>query len=391
MWNRHHRRGERGSTLVIIIGVIAALAVMAATLVFVVGNMQANTSDSRTRDKAQGVAEAAMDAQMYALAQDWPETATPSPEPTVDAATVRGQFSTSEFPNGSDGDFASAIYYDNSDTNDDGVVDSNDATWDANGDGKMVVEAQGTVLNRSSRVSGVVERTFVSTWFPQGIVVYDGGDMTSNGSGNQVRVYNSGTAGSITAQVGGSLENADVFGSGISVTQGSSSITTWDQIIPATTVQQVTAMAKGMGRYYDLTAGDSLPTDFSGVCVINVSDGQEIDLPQNAGINMTSAVNGVPTEDDDPGILFITGNPTVMCQGHTNFYGIFYTDGQLGSDSKSYAGTPSFYGMVICKSFMDLRGTCNILYDDSAIMKLRNKYTLSVVLVSNTWREIQPE
>jgi len=399
MKSKQHAR-QSGSALIMIIGIVAALAIMATTLVAVVINTQANTADSRIRNKAQGVAEAAMDAQMYALAKDWPETATPSPTPTMDAGVVRSQFAVGEFPNGPGGKFASAIYYDNSDTNGDGKVTSLDAAWDANDDRIMVVEAQANVGDRASRVTGMVERTFVSTIFPRGVVVYDGGNMTSNGSGNQIRVYNPGDPPqAVTAQVGGTLQSGSVFGSGISVTTTSTGVVTpWDQIVPTTTVQQVVAMAKGIGRFYDLTAGDSVPTDMSGVCVIKANPGDEIDLPQNAGINMGAGTGDVPLATDEPGILFIyTGAPSsapvkVMAQGHTNYYGIFYTDGQLGSESgQSYSGTPTFYGQVICKTFMDVRGTCNILYDDSAIMKLRDKYTLTVVLVSNSWREIRPQ
>jgi hypothetical protein len=386
--NEVHHTSQRGSTLVMIIGVMAALAVMASILVAVIGNMQANTADSRVRNKAQGVAEATMDAQMYALAKDWPETATPSPVPTMNAAVVRTQFSTSEFPNGTNGGFAAAVYYDNSDTSGDGKVTSADAKYDANNDGRMIIEAQGNVGDRAARIQGMVQRTFVNTLFPQGLVVYDGGDMNSNAVGAQIRVYNQGTAPAVTGQVGGALQDASVFGAGISIQ--TTGVTPWDQIVSVATVQQVTAMAKGTGRYYDLTAGDSLPTDFSGVCVIKTNPGQEVDLPQNAGINMSAAVGAVPAASDEPGILFIFGNPIVRAQGHTNFYGIFYSDGQLGEASgQSYSGTPTFYGQVICRAFMDVRGTCNILYDDSAIMKLRNNYTLTVVLVSNTWREIR--
>ena len=68
------------------------------------------------------------------------------------------------------------------------------------------------------------------------------------------------------------------------------------------------------------------------------------------------------------------------------FYGVFYTDGQLDFAH----GTPAFFGMVIFKSFMDMRGTADIKYDDSAISKLADRWTLTVRLVPNTWREIHP-
>jgi hypothetical protein len=51
---------------------------------------------------------------------------------------------------------------------------------------------------------------------------------------------------------------------------------------------------------------------------------------------------------------------------------------------------PAFFGMAIFKSYMDMRGTADIKYDDSAITKLLDRWTLSVRLVPNTWREIHP-
>ena len=68
------------------------------------------------------------------------------------------------------------------------------------------------------------------------------------------------------------------------------------------------------------------------------------------------------------------------------FYGVFLTDGQLDFAH----GTPAFFGMAVFKSYMDMRGTADINYDDSAITKLTDRWTLSVVLVPNTWREIHP-
>ena len=70
MSRRQSRRSnQQAGTLLIIVGMSAALAVMTATLVLVIVNVQANTADNRTRQKASGVGEAAIDAQMYQLAQ----------------------------------------------------------------------------------------------------------------------------------------------------------------------------------------------------------------------------------------------------------------------------------------------------------------------------------
>ena len=136
-----------------------------------------------------------------------------------------------------------------------------------------------------------------------------------------------------------------------------------DTLISPTKIQQMIALAQGMGRYYDATAGRSIPADKSGLCVIRVADGTTVGLGNSAGINMSAGPNEVPQESDKPGILIILGGPHVRIdvQGNTNFYGVFYTDGQL-----DYApGNPCFYGMSIFKSYMDMRGTADFKYDDT--------------------------
>ena len=377
-------KDQRGATLIIIIGIAAALALMAGTLVLVVGNMQSNTADTRTRAKAAGVGEAAMDGMMYQLALNWPKTS--AIQPALDATTVGNQFaSTSEFPRPTSGAFVAAVYYDNSDTNGDGKVTRADAKWDANGDSLMFVEAQGKVGKRATRFQALVQRTFVDTSFPRGIAVYDGGNLDANGGGNnpKIHIYDQGGLPGVSAYVNGTVPNTarDVFQNSISTY-----IAGDGQTVPALSslgftpqlIQQVIAMAQGMGRYYDTTQGASIPADKSGLCVIKVPDGTTVSLGNNGGINSR----------DNPGILFVLGGPLVKIDigGNQEFYGVFYSEGQLNFAH----GNPAFYGMVVCTSYMDMRGTADILYDDACIVKLKDKWTLTVRLVPNTWREIQP-
>jgi hypothetical protein len=405
-------RSQRGATLLVIMGIIAALAVMAATLVLVVGNMQANTKDSRTREKAATVGEAAMDAQMYALALHWPKTSVPNPAPTLDATRLRSQFPASEFPN-STNDFVGAVYYDDSDTNGDGVVDLNDAHWDANGNHRMYVEAQSKVNGRAVRFQALVERTFFKTTFPRGIAVYDGGAMDSNGGGNnpKITVYNAGDLPGVSSYVNGAIGAPAVFDtSTISVTTPPAIVPPLSALLPDSIVAQVIALSQALpgnsnagNRYYDCTNNnpngpDTIPgnANMQGICVIRVPDGTTVNL--SGGINMDQGPHAVPQPSDEPGILMVlgpepepagtnTGNLIKIDMANNDrFYGVFLTDGQLDFAH----GTPAFFGMAIFKSYMDMRGTADIRYDDSAITKLFDSATLSVVLVPNTWREIHP-
>ena len=63
---------ERGSTLILVLGVIATLAILTATLVTLLGNVQFATAKERAKTKAFNVAEAGLDLGEQALDQAWP-------------------------------------------------------------------------------------------------------------------------------------------------------------------------------------------------------------------------------------------------------------------------------------------------------------------------------
>ena len=303
------------------------------------------------------------------------------------------------------------MYYDDSDTNGDDVIDSDDAAWDANGNRRLYVEAQANVAGRKTRFQAVVERTFFDTSFPRGIAVYDGGAMDSNGGGNnpKVTIYNDGGLPGVSSYVNGVIAAPDVFQSTIAVSTPPN-VPPLSALMPDSIITQVIALSQALpgnsnqaNRYYDCTDGnpngrDDIPSnaDMQGICVIRVDDYTTFNL--SGGVNMDQGPHAVPQADDEPGILFVLGpepepagtntGPHIMIDMANNdrFYGVFLTDGQLNFAH----GTPAFFGMAVFRSYMDMRGTVDIKYDDSAITKLFDSATLSVVLVPNTWREISP-
>ena len=370
---------QSGASLIMLIGIVAALAILATTLVTFIGNVQSNTADQRVRDKTAGVAEAAVDGMMYqmSLNNTWPTGA--SIQPVLDTTTIRSQFTSTEYPNPRVGSFVSAVYYDNSNTNGDKYVNRLDAHYDANGDNLMYVEGQGMVGDRSVRIQALVRRTFVDTTFPRGVAVYTGANLLSNGGGNnpKITIEDQGGLPSVTGYVAGTVDNPSAFQSTITQVTGGG-VPPLSSILPDSVVLQVIALAKNLGTYYDLTAGAQMPTDLSGVKVIKVADGTTVSLGNNTDINSAAS----------PGILFILGGSHVTLDmgGNGSFWGVLYTEGTFESSH----GTPSIHGMLICQSSDDMRGTPNLYYNDSAIMKLRNVWTLAVQVVSNTWREISP-
>jgi type II secretory pathway pseudopilin PulG len=166
---------EDGSTLIMMLGVIAVLAILAATLVVVTSNMQANTKVDRDRAKAFNVAEAGLDAALYSLAGVWPDSS--GIVPAVDPTQFRAEFNTTEYPNPTSGQFIAVSFYDDVDPV------NKQITYDSNDNGIMWIESQAGVGAKKARIRTQVERQSigVSTLAP-GVAVYSGGDATMTGS-----------------------------------------------------------------------------------------------------------------------------------------------------------------------------------------------------------------
>jgi|SRR5450756_54920 len=375
---------QEGSVLIMVIGIGAALAIMAVGLVFIVTNVAGNTGKERTRTKAFDVSEGALDYAMNTLAVAWPKTVAPtfalSTFQTIGQFGVAAQYAA---PKAGLGPFADVKFYDNKVT--EGQPDGIDSTSgiDANGDGKMWLVSSGATGSQAATIQAEVNRIPYNTNFPRGIAAYAGGNLTSNGGGNnpKIRIEDQGSAPSVVGYVGGNLQAPSVFQNTITPTVGAqvpslSSLGFGDDL-----VSQVTALAQSLNRYYDTTKpGVTIPSDLSGICVIRVADGTTVSLGNNGGINSLA----------NPGILFILGPEggsgnaiTLDMGGHQSFYGVLYTDGRFESSH----GTPDIHGMVVCKSDLDMKGTPRILYNDSVIANLADQWTLSVSLLPNTWRQ----
>lgn len=173
---RKMRQG--GSALILVIGVVAALALLTTTLVMVTANVQGGTAADRTKTKSFNVAEAGLDSAIYTLGTAWPAEAA-SPALGVDTAAFRLDFSTSEYPQPDNGEFIVVDAYDNLSP----IATS--VHWDSNVDGIMWIESQAGVGDQSSRIRTQVEmQTIGITTLAPGVAVYSGGDGDKSGSGD---------------------------------------------------------------------------------------------------------------------------------------------------------------------------------------------------------------
>ena len=387
------RGSQRGAGLVLIIGIIAALAVMASSVVILSGNVQHNTYRDRMQKTAFNVAEAAMDAGMYMLAFEWPFTAS-HVQPDFDEDAFRDQYPEDEFPAPENGEpFVTVQYYDNPMSVAAGVPSTPlppdpSVTWDANGDNQLWLVAQVGVGPSTTRIQSLVEVDFLESRLPRGIALFSEGDIDSSGVGGGVMPKvavevppSSGDATSVYA--GGVIAPADVIASNIVGFAGTTK--TLEDIFPTTLVDTLAIIAEKHGRYFE-TVDEALasPVDpiyspqggVSGLTVINAAPAETVRITANTVVN----------SEEHPGLLMVLGGGQLELRGNMHYYGTIFCEGVVSTA----AGTPTVHGMLLTMATADLNGTCNVLYNDRCIVEIDDEYPDLVQQVPNTWREIQP-
>jgi hypothetical protein len=411
-------RRQEGSTLIMLIGVVAALAVMAATLVALLGNVQANTSRDRMRAKAFNVAEAAFDSTLYCLSVNWPKSASVDPFYPGYATwsqAFRNEFSSSEFPNPSSGSFVTVKIYDNSDTNGDKTIGYTngkgwDASWDANGDNYVYIEAQASVGEKSARIKALVMQSTLSVQVPEGVAVYANQDLRMHGGGTSIGVAVPPPGGVTSVYVGDNLGTSgqqDFTADITPLTQAEwvakypdKPWPTLDQFITPDILNSLVDTAKSTGRYFTpaLAAAEGYSkiesmveaktTDpvtgqpWTGLVVI---DGRDEATPLNIVISANGVINGDGMNTNPPPGIIILLNGNLDFHGTPTLYDLVYVKGGYTD-----IGTATIQGMVFCDGGADIGGSEQVMYNDYVRLNLNKAVTLSVKTVPNTWLELQP-
>jgi hypothetical protein len=383
-------RRQEGASLILLIGIIATLAIMAVALVTLMSNQQQFSHSDQTRTQAFNVAEGALDVGMATLKAAWPApVASPSPEPSpsFNATAFRNEYSLSEFPNPSSGQFINAVFFDNSDTNGDGNIDPNDAHYDANNDNLMYMQASAKCGNGSARIQVEVQRTFWNPTFPHGVAVYASGDLVSNGGGNNPKISvevppASGPTASVL--VAGTISDPSVTDQQKITTVTGSNVPPVSQVISPSIIANITATAQMAGRYFSGSnaLNDALNSPASGMGGPGLQGLTVIVPPAGTSGTVELPANTI----DTPAVTLLLGgnNWNFDMRGHTDYYGFCYTTGNLDFS----AGTPCIHGTIVTLGSVGLRGTADVLYNDNVLMKLSTMWTLNVRLVPNTWREL---
>jgi len=412
---------QRGSSLVLLLGIVATLAILTVTLVAVLANAQGNTARERSQAKSFHVAEAALDAAMANISHTWP-SATPVPFPT---AAFQDEFrptpspsatSTPEpeypGPTGADIPDVKVVYFDDRDNNHDGSINVLDGDYDVDGNSMLYVVAQAGVLTRSTRVQGLVYRSDFEAQIPMANVLWCGGDLKNSGGGNGVMPKiivedaDDLSNGEVAVDV---LGNVDDYGKGIVDTSqidaqfGSphvdshNSPKSLDDAYAPGARDSVVTLAKTVGRYFD---ADNATPGLTPLETAEASPQSANGGPGLAGLTVVRQTTPVQTfsllgnqqlnaPPSDPGFLFLLGGVNFEIGGTAAFYGLLFVDG--GKVTIAH-GTPTIYGSMFATGDVEFKGDGKLAFSYLALSGIVSKQWPSFVsMVPNTWRELQPK
>jgi hypothetical protein len=254
------QKGERGAALILLIGITAALAILAATLVMVLANQQAATASERTRKTAQNYAEGALDtAAAKAKASVSDDGTWPTAQNLLDA--FKAGFPGGVLPAGMTAQF---WIYDNSGTRLQYLTD-------ANLDTMMWLEVLLTYRGKSVRMRVLIGTTTVSAIkaFPKAVVYSDSG-IRLDGTSDVYAVESNGTTPYIPASHGGGYATTVMAGGGNSTASGARDFTansSANLAAPTSSVQSVNIQVNGAvsptGRFSGtLIGGVGLLSDY---------------------------------------------------------------------------------------------------------------------------------
>ncbi|MGD0999045.1 MAG: hypothetical protein ABR941_12125 [Thermoleophilia bacterium] len=171
---------EKGFALILLIGITAALAILAATMVMMLANQQWGTAKERSAKTALYYSEAALNSAATALESDnsWLTTPFTTTSDMTEMGTNYGSLSGAPT--------VTYLVYDNQNPVNYSV------NWDANGDGAVWVQTTTTYVNRTTTVRELVKSQKSSSVLPYAAAWTDT-DMTLNNTSNIYGVNLDGT------------------------------------------------------------------------------------------------------------------------------------------------------------------------------------------------------
>lgn len=397
-----HLSRERGSALILVIAVVATLAILAASLTFVVVNVSSNTARDRGRAKAFHVAEGGLDAAQNMLLGLWPTS--PETVPVFRTNTFRGQFDLADFPNPPSGtDFIDIRVGD----------DVNAAIPYDNGNNILVIDSTAHVGKASARVQVEVQRipeTFPD--MPSGIAAYSDGLLKLNGTGSAepFQAVPPGTTANVITQ--DTLNDPDLTKDGWTVNGGltfppanglitagpNPTYRTADDVFSSELRQRLVELADKYGNRVDASSMNQTLwlslwlrafTEYPHVVAIRSGDVKitTSDVPTTGWTSPAGDKKwmfGPGPIDPLPGILIVE-NGTATFDGNLKFHGLVYAKKGI-----EVTGEAEIDGMVVTEGTITVSGTRSIVYNAYIFDNLHKLIPASVRIIPGTWRELSP-
>ena len=413
-------RGQQGAALILIIGVVAALAILASALVLLTVNAAGNTMRDRHRAQAFHVTEGLIDFTLAQFGVSWPAAAAP----TLDLDAFKSRYLIDAAAGGFTIQEASVTVFNDVDTNGDGVISRADGVpYDADGNGFLFIEAQATVNGQKARIQVKARARTLELQVPAGIAVATNSNVYDPNNAQQNGTYAIGCDPAYGGYMGTGSTALGIWAGGTNVDGGS----TYDPtkfgpdlngdgvpdgiqtgvtgaanlVVTQPILQSIISAAKMQGRWYSDIASEQaagaqpIPAKndtakWTGVVVIETTS--LVDLENNDTING----DGVGT-NPDPGVLVIIGPQSMYpgsgtgksqglkIAGNGTYYGMVYTDGSV-----NFVGTMAVIGMVVAEGDVNLNGARCVQYNANVVQNLNQSVLVNAQIVPNTWRQIQP-
>ncbi len=378
------------------IGVITATILMALMLgvglasFAYVDEQQREAGVERFRESSFNLTEGALNVQSYVLGgAGWPGTAASANPSTCTQAGPRanGCPEASEMTKSFTGhDFGGSTW--ETRVRDNGLatmyVDSQ-PSWDANGDGRLWVRAQGRVQGRPRVLLGQVVRDAVREQFPRKLLL--AGKVATSNRGNKVIVDTQGSAGQaapVAVRCDPAVDPAclDYSPGQVAPNSTETGYASSTTALSPEAIERLRATAMANGTHYS----SGCPANPSG-SVVFVETATPVACSYNNSSGSTFNAPGWPG-------LFIVANGTFSLSGNVTFYGIVYAlNRQASTDSRvvEVTGTALIQGSV----FVD--GAGGVLFGSSGLNVIHDPGVFEAVtsygpatLVPDTFRELPP-
>lgn len=387
---------DAGSALILIIGVIAALAILATTMVVLLGNVQANTSRDRAQKTSFSVAESAVDAAIAQLSDTWPTAST-----TFDSATYLKPYLDGLSAAGYATPTVSVHFYDNTEPDGSLGTDSYDIGPSAP-DNRIWIEATATTNKRTTRVRVLAERVMVNlglldniaVWTPgmfdsQSLASSVGFEVLGPGATQAIVEYNTLAAGS---------KSLDSTVKAISPATDANLLIS-PELLSYFRAEAVRVNTVGEAKLYtDVSAIGNAVNNWKGLIYVDsnaATDSRQLTSTQNVTWNWNNTeLNGDGVgSNQKPGVI-IADAKLLKIQGNGSgfdFYGLIYCTGAV-----EITGGVRIHGMVLAGAVgvpaetdaIKLIGSQSVIYNNNVRANLDKQYSVSVHMVANTWREL---